>query len=169
MVCVCGVCADLMDCYLQNILWNALQDHPDKRCLVLKHFHLYIMCAVPECDVVVAKQFASLAAHKLNKNIKCNAMDHKPRILYHPDLCFDLAQQNVRETDRETRTAAQANKTWKQSIAKKIFFSPPSIRSEAGVTVREGEEKKSDWRCPPGENTLYLTCHLLSNFKCDNK
>ena len=86
---------------------------------------------------------------------------HKPRILYHPDLCFDLAQQNVRETDRETRTAAQANKTWKQSIAKKIFsverfFSPPSIRSEAGVTVREGEEKKSDWRCPPWENT-YLT------------
>ena len=100
-------------------------------------------------------------------------MYHKPRILYHPDLCFDLAQQNVRETERETRTAAQANKTWKQSIAKKIFsrkvFSPPSIRSEAGVTVREGEEKKSDWRCPPGENTLYLTCHLLSNFKCDNK
>ena len=97
---------------------------------------------------------------------------HKPRILYHPDLCFDLAQQNVRETERETRTAAQANRTWKQSIAKKIFsgkvFSPPSIRSEAGVTVREGEEKKSDWRCPPGENT-YLTCHLLSHFKCDNK
>ena len=130
LVCVCGVCADLMDCYLQNILLNALQDHPDKRCLVLKHFHLYIMCAVPECDVVVAKQFASLAAHKLNKNIKCNAMYHKPRILYHPDLCFDLAQQNVRETERETRTAAQANKTWKQSIAKKIFSIKPGKYSQ---------------------------------------
>ena len=129
--------------------------------LGIETFPLYIMCAVPECDVVVAKQFASLAAHKLNKNIKCNAMDHNPRI--HPDLCFDLAQQNVRETDRETRTAAQANKTWKQSIAKKIFsgkvFSPPSIRSEVGVTVREGEEKKSDWRCPPGENTYHTYYH----------
>lgn len=97
---------------------------------------------------------------------------HKPRILYHPDLCFDLAQQNVRETDRETRTAAQANKTWKQSIAKKIFsgkvFSPPSIRSEAGVTVREGEEKKSDWRCPPGKNT-YLTYYHTSSVIISDK
>ena len=81
----------------------------------------------------------------------------------------DLAQQNVRETERETRTAAQASKTLRKRKMGKGFKEVIlvrkgllSSRSEAGVMGRAGEEQKSGWHCPPGNNSCYNAFKKLS-------